>query len=91
MKIEDKNGQHLFEIQVYLNDLDHQAVTAELYSAALKKEMKYQGPIPNARDGHIYRAEVPAANPASSFTPRIIPHSLGVAVPLESTQILWQK
>ena len=66
-------------------------VTVELYSAALNKEMEYQGPIPNTRDGHIYRAEVPAANPASSFTPRIIPHFLGVAVPLEATQILWQK
>ncbi len=91
VKIEERNGQYLFEVQVYLNNLDSQAVMVELYSATLKKEMKCQGKIPNTRDGHIYRAEVPASNPASSFTPRILPHFPGVIIPLESTKILWQK
>lgn len=91
IKIEDKNDQHQFEVQVYLNNLDHQEVLVELYSAALKQEMKYQGPMPNTRDGHIYRAAVPAATPTSGFTPRIIPHFQGVAIPLESAQILWQR
>lgn len=91
IKIEDKNDLHLFEIQIYLNNLDTQAVTVELYSADMTKEMKYQGKITNTRDGHIYCAEIPATYPPSSFTPRIIPHFLGVSIPLESAQILWQK
>jgi glycogen phosphorylase len=79
----------IFEVQVYLNNLDHSAIKIELYSAALTKEMQYQGPIPNTRDGHIYRAEVPGTHSVSSFTPRIIPHFQGVTIPLESAQILW--
>lgn len=90
LKIENKNDRSLFEVQVYLNDLDHQAIKVELYSIALTKEMEYQGPIPNSPNGHIYRAEVPVTSPTSTFTPRIIPYFPGVAVPLESNQILWQ-
>ena len=74
LKIETGKDQHLFEIQVYLNNLDRQAIKVELYSAAMTKEMEYQGQIPNSQNGHIYRVEVPAAHPASSFTPRIIPY-----------------
>ncbi len=90
-KIETDKDRHLFEVQIYFNDLDWQAVKVELYSAALTKEMVDQGQIPNAPNGHIYRVEVPAVNPASSFTPRILPYFPGVAIPLESAQILWQR
>ncbi len=52
-EVKIENGA--FEVQVYLNNLDHLAVKVELYSPELTKEMKYQGPMPNTRDGHIYR------------------------------------
>jgi starch phosphorylase len=91
LKIEDKNDQHLFEIQVDLNNLDRQAIKVELYSAEMTKEMEYKEPIPNTPNGHVYRAEVLAAQPSSNFTPRIIPHFQGVAVPLESAHVLWQR
>jgi starch phosphorylase len=91
LKIEDKGDHHLFEIQVDLNNLDRQAIKVELYSAGMTKEMEYKGPIPNTLNGHVYRAEVVAAQPSSNFTPRIIPHFQGVAVPLESAHVLWQK
>lgn len=91
VKIEDRNGQHLFEVQVYLHNLDTQAIKVELYSEALKQEMKHQGLIPNTRDGHIYCAEVPEVHSTSNFTPRIIPNFEEVAIPLESAQILWQR
>ena len=44
LKIETDKDQHLFEIQVYLNNLDRQAIKVELYSAAMTKEMEYHGP-----------------------------------------------
>ena len=44
LKIESDNNQHRFEIQVYLNNLDHQSIKVELYSAAMTKEMEYHGP-----------------------------------------------
>ena len=36
-------------------------------------------------------AAVPAARPARDYTARVIPHYSGVAVPLESARILWQR
>ena len=91
LKIESEKNQHRFEIQVYLNNLDRHSIKVELYSAAMTKEMEYLGQIPNSPNGHIYRVGVSTEHEASSFTPRIVPHFQGVAIPLESNQILWQK
>jgi starch phosphorylase len=44
-----------------------------------------------AKSGYAYRAEVPAARPATDYTARLIPRHDGVAVPLEAPQILWQR
>jgi starch phosphorylase len=33
---------------------------------------------------------VPAARPATDYTPRVLPNFNGVAVPLEANQIAWQ-
>jgi len=41
--------------------------------------------------GYVYTAQVSASRPAHDFTPRIIPHHPGVAVPLELSLILWQR
>lgn len=90
MKVETKKDHFLFEVQVDLKSLDPQAIKVELYSETLKKEMRYQGKIPNSPGRHIYRTEVPLTIPANDFTPRIIPFFPGTT-PLESTQILWQR
>ena len=37
------------------------------------------------------RRNRPTARPANDYTPRVIPHHPAVAVPLEATQILWQR
>jgi starch phosphorylase len=42
-------------------------------------------------NGHIYSARVPASRPAAHYTPRLIPSHPEAAVPLEATQILWQR
>lgn len=91
LKITTDKDRHVFEAQVFINNLDAQAIKVELYSADLKKEMTYQGQIPNTANGRIYRAEVPAMHPPSRFTARIIPYFPGVAIFLESAQILWQR
>jgi len=84
VKIETDKDRHLFEVQVFLGNLDRQDVKVELFSEEFTQEM-------NSSKGDIYRAEVPSTYPASSFTPRIIPHSQEIAIPLESNQILWQR
>ena len=97
MKVETDGEQHVFEVQVYLDDLDPEAVRVELYadgvngSAPERVEMKRVRQLVGATNGYAYRAEVPAARPATDYTARLIPHHDGVAVPLEDAQILWQR
>lgn len=91
VKIATVNDQHLFDVQVYFHGIDRRGVKVELYSPSSKKEMHYQGPIPNTQNGHVYRTEVSAIVPASSYTPRIVPYFPGISVPLEAPQILWQR
>jgi starch phosphorylase len=97
VKVETKGEQHVFDVQVYLNDLDPNFVRVELYadgvmgSAPLRQEMKRIRQLIGATGGYVYRAAVPAARPPGDYTARVIPHCDGVAVPLEARQILWQR
>jgi glycogen phosphorylase len=96
VKIESDGGQDTFEVQVYLDDLDPEAVRVELYADGVdgttpeRVEMKRVRPLVGAIHGHTYRATLPAARPATDYTARLIPHRDGVAVPLEAAHILWQ-
>lgn len=97
VKIDTEGEQHIFEIQVYLDDLDPEAVHVELYASGIngatpeRVEMKRVRQLVGAINGYAYHAEVPATRLASDYTARIIPHRDGVAVPLEADRILWQR
>jgi starch phosphorylase len=96
VKIETKGKQHVFEVQVYLNDLDPKAVRVELYAdgvnggTPVRQEMKLIRQ-PAADGVYGYRAQVPAIRPVTNYTARVIPQCEGVAVPLEEAHILWQR
>ncbi len=97
MKIETDGTQHVFEVQVYLNDLDPDAVRLELYANSVndddpvRQEMRRVRRLAGAARGYAYSATVSATRPATDYTARVIPHHDGVAVPLEAAQILWQR
>jgi glycogen phosphorylase len=97
VKVETRDEQHVFEIQVFLNDLDPKAVRVELYAdgvnggAPVRQEMKRVRQPAGASGGTVYRAAVAAARPPADYTARVIPQHGGVAVPLEAAQILWQR
>jgi starch phosphorylase len=97
VKIETGGERHIIEAQVYLDDLDPQAVQVELFangldgSAAERVEMQRIRQLVGATNGYAYHAEVPATRPATDYTARIIPHHDGVAVPLEDAHITWQR
>jgi starch phosphorylase len=94
VKIETSGGRHAFEVQVYLKDLDPNAVRVELYpdgaDGPAAREMMCVGPLAGAEGGYVYSASAPATRPAGDYTPRVIPSHAGAAVPLEAAQILWQ-
>ncbi|MGA2511099.1 MAG: alpha-glucan family phosphorylase [Candidatus Acidiferrales bacterium] len=97
VKVETRGEQHVFEVQVRLNDLDPKAVRLELYadgvmgSAPVRQEMKCVRQLASASGSYVYSASVSAARASGDFTARIIPHCAGVAVPLEVAPILWQR
>jgi starch phosphorylase len=97
VKVQTQEVQHLFEVVVYLNDLDPKAVRVELYadgvmgSAPARQELKRVRQLADESGGYVYNAAVSAARPPADYTARIIPHCSGVAVPLEVDLILWQR
>ncbi len=96
-KVETRDGQHLFEVQVCLHDLDPKAVRVELYAdgvnggSPVRQEMKPAGPPAGASGGCVYSAAVSAARAAGDYTARVLPNYDGVAIPLEDARILWQR
>jgi starch phosphorylase len=97
VRIDTDGGQHVFEVQVYLDDIAPAAVRVELYANGIDGsapeciEMKRVRQLVGAVSGYAYHAEVPATRPATDYTARVIPHHDGVAVPLEAAHILWQR
>ncbi len=97
VKLETDGDNQVFEVQVYLDDLDPKAVRVELYadgvtgSPPVRQEMKRVRPLAGATGGYVYSAAVSTARPASDFVARVIPHSNGTAIPLEDARILWQR
>jgi starch phosphorylase len=96
VKVETRGECHVFEVQVFLNDLDPEAVRVELYaagvmgSAPVRQEMKRVRQLAPASGGYVYSAAVSAVRPPGDYTARVIPQCNGAAVPLEAAHILWQ-
>jgi glycogen phosphorylase len=97
MKVESGGEQHLFTIQMVLDDLDPKALQVELYAQGIndegpvRQEMKPLRSLKGALGGYLYSAAVPATRPATDYTVRVIPTFSGLAVPLEAGHILWQR
>jgi starch phosphorylase len=94
LRVKTDADQHAFEVEVFLNDLDANAVRVELYADGIngadpvRVEMKCTRTMAG---GCVYSASVPTARPATDYTARLIPQHSGVSVPLESARILWQR
>jgi len=97
VKVETRDEQHVFEVQVCLNGLDVKAVRVELYAdgisngSTVRQEMTLLHSLADKSGGYVYSATVSAARSPADYTARVIPHYSGVAVPLEAAQMLWQR
>jgi starch phosphorylase len=97
VKVETRGGQHYFDVQIHLADLEPKAVRVELYADAIgdgapvRKEMQRIRQLAGASGSYAYSAAVSAVRPPADYTARIIPYCEGLAVPLEAAQILWQR
>ena len=97
LKVETRGEHHLFEIQIYINNLDPNTVRVELYAdgvindSPVRQEMTLIRQLIGSSGGYVYGAAVSAARPATDYTVRVIPYFEGAAVPLEDARILWQQ
>jgi starch phosphorylase len=95
MKVATAGGNHVFEVQVYLNGFDPNTVRVELYADGVnggdpvREEMKRGQPLADA-NSYIYRVQVSSTRPATDYTARVIPKRPSAKVPLEAARILWQ-
>ncbi len=97
VKVETRDGQHIFDVQVYLNDLDPKTVQVELFAVGVngsdpvRQEMKLIRRLEGLTGGYVYGAQVLATRMATDYTARMMPYFAVVAVPLEEARVLWQK
>jgi len=96
VRVSSDKEEHLFEVQVYLNGIDPNAIRVELYAEGVNGGEPVRREMARGRRlaegaGYIYSAGIPATRPAADYTARVIPHHAGAAVPLEAVRILWQR
>jgi glycogen phosphorylase len=97
LHVETRDGQHVFEVQVYLDDVNADAVRVELYADSsdgdrpIVQAMQRGHELLGSQGGYSYSASVPSTRPVQDYTARVIPFKSGAYVPLEAGQILWQR
>src|SRR5579871_460164 len=97
LRVQTDADHQIFEVEIFLNDLDPNSARVELYADGInggdpvQLEMKCARPLADASRGCVYCATVPTTRPAKDYTARVMPQRSGVAVPLESARILWQR
>ncbi len=96
VNIETHDDRHFFQVQVFPGDLRPHDLKVELYADPLQGSERVVEMTATQSDAAssgvlIYSAQVAATRPANDYTARIISQHAGVAVPLESGHILWQR
>ena len=97
VETETHDGHHCFRVAVWPGNLPMSDFKVELYADPLGEhptEIKAMTACdkPTDQKGPVtYSAQIAATRAVSDYTPRIVPHHPGVAVPLEAGQILWQR
>lgn len=98
ISVTQENECYLFNIQVYLDGIDTQAIKVEIYADANEdegldrvcQEMQLIRPLSGAPNCYLYQTRIPMDRPEEDFTARIVPFYEGINVPLEEHKILWQ-
>ena len=95
VKIQPDGQNYDFEVQVFLGEVNPDAVRLELFADGnhefthVQQEMKREHQLTD--HSYIYRASVPASRAAKDYTARVVPYFPHASIPLEAAEILWQK
>ncbi len=97
VRINTHDGQHFFRADFAPGSLTSDHLRVELYANSVCghlvcfEVMDLSGPSADSPGAFTYSAQVSATRPASDCTPRIVPHHPNALVPLEASQIIWQR
>jgi starch phosphorylase len=97
VRIDTHDGQHFFQADVAPGSLTLEHLRVEIYAdpaqgaSASIEVMNPSGPSPDTPGAFTYSAQVSATRLASDYTARIVPCNLNAFVPLEASQIIWQR
>jgi starch phosphorylase len=95
--VERQGEQYLFHVQVFLDDIDPDAVGVELYAEAEKdgeritQAMTRGEGLAEATGAFTYTASIPTSRSVADYTPRLVLRHKGAFVPLEAPLILWHE
>jgi starch phosphorylase len=93
---ENENGYY-FEVQLYLDDMDVDAVSVELYADSitgtepLRQPLSRGAALAGSVNAYVYSGQVATDRPVSDYTPRVIPAYPQASIPLEANLILWHR
>lgn len=93
--LQQTGRQLLFRVQVFLGDMNSDAISVELYANGEKhagpiiEKMSRGERLAGGETGYTYTALVPATRLAADYTPRLVPQREAALVPLEAPFILW--
>jgi glycogen phosphorylase len=96
MHTESEGGINRIRLQVYLGELDPDAVRVELFAEASDgrdaiRHVMTRGDQLVGENAWRYDAEIDAGRTADAFTPRVVPYHPEAVIPLECSQILWYR
>jgi len=84
-----------FQVQAYLDGIEPDAVSVELYAEAsgamgrVRQSLARSAQLEGVNKGFLYTGVVPADRPAGNYTPRIVPAHPAASTPLEASMICW--
>jgi starch phosphorylase len=92
----NEGAEYRFEVQIFLAGLDSRLVDVELYAepqadGKIFRQKMQRKQDPDSDGYAVYSSKVPANRPLTDYTARVIPCESQALIPLEATQILWQK
>jgi glycogen phosphorylase len=97
VRVNTREDRHQFSVEVYLGRLDPGAIRVELFANPIDGEEPFRHSMVRGQEidgthkGFEYTGSVPASRAAGDYTARLVPDHPAAAVPLEATEILWQR
>ncbi len=97
LRVETRDGQFDFHVQVYTGGLNPDVVRVELCADPqdggdpFRQPMDRGEQVAGSANGYVYSTRATATRNPNDYTPRVVPYHPEAVVPLEASEILWQK